>query len=637
MITKKWLRIIFYLLGVACLVLLLTMRNLSTKRIFVSQTSLIELPLQDDELYLLVPDWQIETEKNKRLYSAEIFVSTSQSYSGIYVPYGKNIELLINNSNEKILKDQTHLIYLITPQIENQKISIEIRVPLDSTKSQSVVELYIGKYDSILAASHRESNLRLFIVGLSFTIILLSISLFINKPSEKYLLSLALLAYSTLGYILLSAFPGLKENFWINILLLGSVKFAFISAETSDLIYQLGFPLLVSILNYLIIKNFISVKIFKIDYYYFVITVALLMFMFNQYLQYPFLPQIFRFFIHLVEGIVIIKGNYTNKNDLIVLLVGSIGTMSLNFFLSGIIMDFIPHGDVDLLFRIGGVYASFYAIAMTIAINGIFARKYAESEILSEKLDNLNQNLQKVVDEKTNSLILAYESLEKEQQQKDIFTTNMVHSLKTPLFSITGFADMAQEALKSTPDKVAYFINLINKNADYIVKLVDNFFLALRLENNKVTFMYEKMDLNRILEQIFNTTFPQAKSKEIRFHLKTPDSPTFIMCDFYYLTLAIQNIADNAIRHTPTGGEIAINLTDSEQEVQISVTDNGEGMTEEVVQQIFSRYFSYRNEGNTSSGLGLSISKDVISALQGQITVKSVIHSGTEFVISLTK
>ena len=163
------------------------------------------------------------------------------------------------------------------PQAKDQRILIEIRTPIESTDEWNAVELYIGKFDSMLAASHREGNVRLFIVGLSFTIILLSISLLIHKPNEKYLLPLALLAYSTLGYILLRAFPPLQENFWTNFLLLGSIKLPFISSETSHLIYQLSFPLLLGFLNFLLIKNFVSVKIFKIDYFYYILTVSIIM------------------------------------------------------------------------------------------------------------------------------------------------------------------------------------------------------------------------------------------------------------------------------------------------------------------------------------------------------------------------
>lgn len=637
MITKKWLRIIFFIFGVVFIVFLLTMRNINTKRINVSPNSVIELDEHNDQLSLLVPDWQIKTTSDQKVYSTELLVSASQANSGIYVPRTKNAELIINNSTKNIFNDQSRYIYLIMPQAKDQRILIEIHTQIKPTDEWSSVELYVGKIDSILAASQRESKLRFFIVGLSFTIILLSISLYTHKPNEKYLLPLALLAYSTLGYILLGVFPSLKENFWTNFLLLGSIKLPFLSSETSHLIYQLGFPLFLGFLNFLLIKNFVSVKIFKIDYYYYILIVALIMSIFIGSLQDAFFPQILRVFIHLLESIVIIKGDYQNKSDTFILMVGSIGTTSLNIFITGIFMDIIPHGDIDLLFRIGGVYASFYAIAITIAVTGIFARKYAESEVLREELDNLNLNLHKEVNERTNSLKLAYESLEKEQQQKDIFTTNMVHSLKTPLFAIAGYADMAQEALQSSPNKVIHFINLVNTNADFVVKLVDNLFLALRLDNKKITFMIEKMDLSTCLEQIYNTTLPQTKSKNIYFYQKVPKEPFFIECDLYYLTLAIQNIVDNAVRHTPIGGEIKLELTDLGQEIQISVKDNGEGIPEKIIQQIFERYYSYRNAGNLSSGLGLSISKDVISALHGQINVKSVLGEGTEFVISLPK
>jgi len=139
MTTKKWLRIIFFILGVVFIVYLLTMRNVNTKRIYVSQNSLIELDTQQKQLSLLVPDWQIKTTRDQKVYSTEILVSASQANSGIYMPYTKNVELFINNSTENILNDHSHFIYLITPQENNQRILIKIRTPIESTDEWSVV------------------------------------------------------------------------------------------------------------------------------------------------------------------------------------------------------------------------------------------------------------------------------------------------------------------------------------------------------------------------------------------------------------------------------------------------------------------------------------------------------------------
>ncbi len=635
--TKKSLRFFFFILGVSFIFSLLSLGNIRTKQISASLENLINLETLGGQLYLLSPDWQISTIGNQKIYKTEIRISTSSMHSGIYFPLAQNAELIINDSTNRIIKENDQFTYLFEPMQGAQTISIELHLPLSSHEMFSTAQLYIGNYNSILLATYRESNLRFFVIGLSFTIALFSISLYIQKPTEKYLLPLALLAFSTLGYVLLQAFPLLQENFWVTFFFLGPIKLPFLSTETSYLLYRLGFPLLVGFLNYLLIKNFVSAKIFNINYFYYILLATLIMLFFVGEYQYPIMLLLYRIFINILESIVIIKGNYANKSDAIILLIGAISTMALNLFIASSGVNFISHGNVDLLFRLGGLYASSYPIAFTIAVNGIFARKYAESEILSEELNNLNKNLQKIVNEKTSALKNAYQRLEKEQQQKDIFITNMVHSIKTPLFSIAGYTDMAQEALQSAPEKVGHFINLINSNTDFVVKLVNNLFLALRLEYEKVNYMIEKVNLCKMIEHIYDTTLPQSQSKNIQIRLEIPDHPVLIECDLYYLTLAIQNIVDNAVKHTPEGGEILLSLIDSWQNVQILVKDNGEGISDEVIGHIFERYYSYSGQGLKSSGLGLTISKDVITAFQGQITVSSMNGEGTKFVIVFSK
>lgn len=632
-----WVRIAFFFLGIIIIGLLLTLGNIHTHRINTSPDTVIEISDLGDQLYLLFPEWQISQAGDQTVYKAKIRISTSNTYSGIYFPRSKDGSLLINNSSAHVIEENDQFIYLFEPMQNAQTISIELRLPSTTYEMYSVAQLYIGNYNTILFAGFRESNLRLFIIGLSFTIILFSASLYIQKPTEKYLLPLTMLAFSTFGYVTLKAFPTLLDKLWVSALLLGPYKLPFLSLQTSILLYNVGFPLLVAFLNYLLIKNFISVKIFKIEYFYIVAAAAVLTFVSIKLWHLSLLVLTFRIFINILECIVILKGTYKYLNDAIILVTGAVGTVALNLFIAGCGLNIIPNGNADLLFRLGGLSSSIYPIAFTIAINGIFARKYAESEILSEELNNLNQNLQIIVNERTSELKTAYQQLEQEQKQKDIFTTNMVHSLKTPLFSIAGFADMAQEALKSAPEQMSKYLDLINSNVDYVVKLVNNLFLAIRLEQDQVNYMMEKMNLNKMMDHIYNTTLTQTQQKGISLHLQTPETIQQIECDLHYLTLAIQNIADNAVRHTPSGGEIWLSLTDLGEEVQISIKDNGEGMDEAVAKHIFERYYSHSSQGNSSSGLGLAISKDVIKALDGQISVTSIQKEGTQFIIILPK
>ena len=634
----KLLRTILFIIGVMIIFLLLVLGNIDTDRIIVSSESLIDFEELNGGLYLLEPKWEVTNSADQEIFKAEIRVLASNAYSGIYMPLAKNVEFYVNGSMKNLIYENEHYIYLFEPSNVPQEISLEMRIPHPIHELYySTSEIYVGDYNHIIFASNRESNLRLFIVGLSFTIILFSISLFVQKPSEKYLLVLAFLAYSTFGYVLLKAYPSLEENPLIGLLLMGAVKIPFLSIETSYSLYRIGFPLIVAFLNYLLLKNFVSIKILQIGYFRIVLLSAFLVTFFigNQY--FSFIVLGYRFFINFLEIIVIIKGDYEYKTDSAILLLGAIGTLSLKLFISACSFDLVPSGDVDLLYRLGGVHASAYAIAFTVAINGIFARKYAESEILSSQLNDLNKNLKQIVSERTSELKTAYKSLEKEQQQKDIFTTNMVHSLKTPLFSIAGFADMAHEALKTSPEKVKSFIDVINANADFVVNLVNNLFLALRLENNQVNYMIEKVNLCTMMQQIYNTTLPQSQLKEITVKMELFECPIMIECDLYYLTLAVQNIVDNAVRHTPQSGEIVLSLSDWGEKVKIVIADNGEGMSEEVIKQIFERYYSYTNNGHESSGLGLTISKDVINALGGDIIATSSLEGGAKFTIVLPK
>ncbi len=635
---NKLIRTVLFIIGVVVIFFLLALGNITTDRLAVSAGSLINFEKLNSILYLLEPEWEVTNSANQKIFKSEISVVASQAFSGIYIPRAKNIEFYVNGSMENIIYENEHYIYLFEPTDTPQKVSLEMHTPLPTYELYySSYEVYVGDYDQIMFASYRESNLRLFIVGLTFTIILFSISLFVQKPSEKYLLVLAFLAYSTFGYVLLKAYPFLAENPLVGFLLMGVVKIPLLSVETSYSLYRIGFPLIVAFLNYLLLKNFVSIKVFRVDYFRIVLFSALLVTFFigNEYFSFIILG--YRFFINFLEILVIIKGDYEYKTDATILLLGAIGTLSLKLFISACGFELIPSGNVDLLFRLGGVHASAYAIAFTVAINGIFARKYAESETLSSQLNDLNKNLQQIVSERTSELETAYKSLEKEQRQKDIFTTNMVHSLKTPLFSIAGFADMAQEALETAPEKVESFINLINANTDFVVNLVNNLFLALRLENNQVNYMIEKVNLCTMMQQIYNTTLPQSQIKEIAVQIELVECPVMIECDLYYLTLAIQNIVDNAVRHTPQGGEIVLSLFDLGEQVKIVVADNGEGMSDEVIQQIFERYYSHTNNGHESSGLGLTISKDVITALGGTISAASNPMGGAEFVIVLSK
>jgi two-component system phosphate regulon sensor histidine kinase PhoR len=630
----KWLRLLGVVSGVILIVAGLTFGNLLTRSIPVNSATILDLHTSGDNLSLLMPDWEIDP-ADPTHFRTTFTITGTDGLAGLYIPRADNVELFINHSSDRVIQDDAHLIFWFTDQDINHPLTIDLTLPPANNQTYSAAQIYVGSFQAIMRASHRESILRIFIVGLSFTIILFSASLFLQKTSEKYLLPLAFMVYSTLGYILLNTFPDLQNIGWINFMLLGAIKLPFLTKEVSLQIYSIVFPLFVGLLNYLLLRNFVSVKIGRINYFYLILPVSIAMLGFINQPIFPYFPLVYRVYINILECIVIVKGIYKFRSDLLILLAGCTGTIGISLFITGCGIGLIPHGNMDLLFKLGGVSASFYAIAFTAAINGIFARKYTEAEVLAGQLEDINKNLQKVVSERTAELEIAYLRLEAEQKQKDVFVSNMMHSLKTPLFSAAGYADMAQEALKTIPDQAGHFIDLVNTNIDYVVKLVNNLFIALRLENHQVNFMVEKVSLSKVLRQVYDTSLIQTQQKGIHLLVDQPSGPVLIDCDPHYLTIAIQNIVDNAIRHTASAGSIWLSLIEMENWITISVRDNGEGMTETVKSHVFERYYSHTGTGNSSSGIGLTISNDIIHAFNGTISVTSEIDSGTEFIITL--
>lgn len=625
-----------FIIGVSLLLAALIAVNLSTQVISMDGNSSEHMLSVGNELILIEPDWKIEKVGKIVRYTSTLFFNDRDEDLALYFPRASFMRIWINDIEYINQVDEPAIIsQFLSGSNGDQQTPIVLEIPTQSNEIQNVPLFFLGKQSAVEKASLREISLRVFIVGLSFALFIQALSLFFQKRSEKYLFSMAGFVYSTFGYTLLSTFPSLKEIQWLSPFLFGPIRLPFISVELSQNIYQLVFPLLVAFLTYLVIKNFVPATIWNIDYIYYILPVTGFLFFSLESDNLLYLQLLYRNFINMLETIVILKGVYKNKNDRIYLMLGNGFTFAVNLFMTGCGLGLIPHGNLDLLFKLGGVSASFYAVAFSIAINGKFAHKFIESEYLASQLNITNLHLQDLVNERTQKLSRAYERLENEQTQKDAFITNMMHTLKTPLFSLEGYAEMAKESLPVDQGKALHYLAQINKNVDFIIGIVNNLFLAIRLEYGKVSFMFEHVNMAMLIENIRSTTMGIAKQKEIEVDYNLPDSPVFADCDLFYLSMAVQNIVDNAIRHSCQGGRIEIMARQSGNNIILTVHDNGEGITEGDLPRIFNRYFSHTSDRISSSGLGLSISKDIISAHNGEIQVTSRPGAGSLFIITI--
>lgn len=484
---------------------------------------------------------------------------------------------------------------------------------------------------------------RFFVIGISFMIVFYSLSLFRGKKSEKYLIYLAVYAYTTTARTLWNALPILKSIPLSNLLLLGTVNIPGLPQIVCYYLSYMSIKAVIASLRYMLLREFVPVKFGRYPYIggIFVLFVLLLPFCFagHGYLA----SQLFILFIHTAEFIILVRGCRSRFSTCAVLMTALSITAALRVSDLLYTCGLVTHGMIEASLKLQGITEVFFALAFVIVINLKFAGKYSEADLLTVSLEEANQNLEHKVSLRTEELTArnaelsqAYKQLNDMQLQKNEFMTNIIHNLKTPLFSLYGYADMAMEELEDAPELARKHLEEINKNTNYARQLIENLFLCMRLEDGKVKFQPVPFSAELLLQQLESTGSAQANASGINLKVVHTDEELTLTADMLYLRQALQNILDNAIRHSEHDTEIAIRAERQQDpelgsSVCFTIKDMGEGIAPDELPLIFGRYYSNGKKGASSSGLGLTISKGIVEQNGGRIEVSSSLGIGTEF------
>ncbi|GMQ59676.1 hypothetical protein AN1V17_40760 [Vallitalea sediminicola] len=234
-------------------------------------------------------------------------------------------------------------------------------------------------------------------------------------------------------------------------------------------------------------------------------------------------------------------------------------------------------------------------------------------------------------------LVKAKKETEKANKEITRFMTNISHDLRTPITVILGYTQAIIDGhVKDSKDKDKY-IERIYKRTKYLNELIEDFFLVARLEDNKVTIFKEPVDINKLIGSIILEMELSCTNKNIDLSMdldKEIIEP--IEIDKLKIYRAIENLVNNAIKYTDQDGKIKIKtkLLNNGQ-IEISIKDNGIGIKKEEIPYLFDRYFKGKNRSKNkeSFGLGLYITKEVISKHNGRIWVESQLNEGSVFYI----
>ncbi len=220
------------------------------------------------------------------------------------------------------------------------------------------------------------------------------------------------------------------------------------------------------------------------------------------------------------------------------------------------------------------------------------------------------------------------------QQQKD-FLADASHELRTPLAIIQTNLEVVLSNPEETVTAQMDWLNNIHEELQQMTTLVSSLLFLARVDADQCALEQTNFALDQLVSRMGEAFRPLAKAKHIRLE-KEIAGPVTCYGDESHLRRVIENLLDNAIRHTPAGGKITLRLQQSAKKILLTVTDTGEGIPPEHLAKIFDRFYQVdasRSKGK--SGLGLSIVKHIVEKHGGTIQVASAPGSGTTFAIQL--
>jgi two-component system phosphate regulon sensor histidine kinase PhoR len=226
-----------------------------------------------------------------------------------------------------------------------------------------------------------------------------------------------------------------------------------------------------------------------------------------------------------------------------------------------------------------------------------------------------------------------------EQIRKD-FVANVSHELKTPVTSIKGFTETLIDGAMNNKETLEAFLSIILKESDRLQSLIQDLLELSKIEQQGFRLIVQELDLQSLLEEVITILAGKAEAKNIQLEFYCKQSHVLIKGDMDRLKQVFINLIGNAIAYTPPEGNVKIILLDQGGNVRIHVKDSGVGIEKEVISRIFERFYRVdrarsRNSGGT--GLGLAIVKHLVEAHHGNISVRSEIGEGSEFIIELHK
>lgn len=269
-------------------------------------------------------------------------------------------------------------------------------------------------------------------------------------------------------------------------------------------------------------------------------------------------------------------------------------------------------------------------------ISGYFAIK----EDISKQVAN-----KKLLNQQFDDLIIAKEQLEKSEQAlkrvnatKDKFFSIIAHDLRSPFTAIIGLLKILYDQhLEYDFEQQQHLLKMIIDSSTRTFKLLENLLFWAKAQSGNLQLTIEQHDINSIISESILDASASAKAKEIILY-HNYNSAAICNCDKEMISTVIRNFISNALKFTPRGGNIKIDVSSDTYNTTIAVTDTGVGISPKTIDKLFDiteKTTNVGTEDEKGTGLGLILCKEFIEAHSGQIYVESTIGKGTSIMFTI--
>lgn len=228
-----------------------------------------------------------------------------------------------------------------------------------------------------------------------------------------------------------------------------------------------------------------------------------------------------------------------------------------------------------------------------------------------------------------------------ETAQSNALRRNLIagvsHDLRTPLASLRGYLEtLIMKAATLSPDDRLMYLQIASAQSDRLNRLVEELFELAKLDDIEARIEFEPFQLSELVQDVVQKFSLVAQDKHIELTGQYMPEAPLIAGNLPLVERLLDNLLENAIRHTPAGGRVDVSVTSDGAKLKLEVSDTGSGIPEQDIPLIFERFYrvdSARSATSGGAGLGLAITKRIVELHGGRILVRSQIGLGSSFVV----